>query len=255
MVKLRHIGVACVGWLLTLVALTSQAALIGVLPATPGGTDYQAYYDDVANLTWLANASASGSVTWADANTWAAGLNVNGVTGWRLPTNSPVNGSTYSVGATIAYDGSKDWSYNVSAPDTTYAGSMASEMAFLFYNTLGNASICNSTTSTVDTCDPQSAGTNTGPFSGIQVGDVVNSRYWSATDFSFTDVYCTTTSSCAWFFLFTDGAQGYDVKTSTRYAWAVYTGNAGAVAVPLPATVWLFSGGLLGLIGVARQRR
>jgi len=147
-------------------------------------------------------------MTRADANTWAAGLDINGVTGWRLPTTGPINGSTYTAGATIAYDGSKDWSYNLSAPDTTYAGSTASEMAFLFYNTLNNTSVCNATTSTVDICDSQTAVVNVGPFSGIQVSDLVNSRYWSATDFPFTDIYCSTTSSYAWFFLFTDGAQG-----------------------------------------------
>ena len=30
-----------------------NAALLGRLPATPGGTDYQVYYDDAADLTWL----------------------------------------------------------------------------------------------------------------------------------------------------------------------------------------------------------
>jgi hypothetical protein len=47
----------CAG-VLTLIATTSQAVLVGELPATPGGTDYQAYYDTVANLTWLADANA-----------------------------------------------------------------------------------------------------------------------------------------------------------------------------------------------------
>jgi hypothetical protein len=37
------------------------------------------------------------------------------------------------------------------------------------------------------------------------------------------------------------------------YGWAVHSGNAGAV--PLPAAVWLFGSGLLGLIGVGRKRR
>lgn len=65
---------------------SAEAALIERL----GGL---AYYDDVANLTWLADANyaqttgydADGLMTWAEANAWAAGLNVGGVTGWRLP--------------------------------------------------------------------------------------------------------------------------------------------------------------------------
>lgn len=63
------------------IAQSSQAALISVL----GG---QAYYDDVADLTWLTNSNASGTImNWWQANDWAADLNINGVTGWRLPAS------------------------------------------------------------------------------------------------------------------------------------------------------------------------
>lgn len=46
--------------------------------------------------------------------------------------------------------------------------------------------------------------------------------------------------------------------TSCRDAEAATVADAGAwtmAAVPLPATVWLFGSGLLGLVGVARRRR
>ncbi|MEA2079422.1 MAG: hypothetical protein U9P00_06110 [Pseudomonadota bacterium] len=59
---------------------------------------FEAYYDTTLDITWLANANAAGTtMNWADANSWAAGLNVNGVTGWRLPTNTPINGSVYNT--------------------------------------------------------------------------------------------------------------------------------------------------------------
>jgi hypothetical protein len=49
---------------------------------------FEAYYDTTLNITWLADAGAMGRVdTWAHATAWAAGLNVGGVTGWRLPTS------------------------------------------------------------------------------------------------------------------------------------------------------------------------
>ncbi|HET9062610.1 MAG TPA: hypothetical protein VFO62_04915, partial [Candidatus Binatia bacterium] len=35
----------------------SGAALLGRLPATPGGSDYQAYYDTELDITWLADAN------------------------------------------------------------------------------------------------------------------------------------------------------------------------------------------------------
>src|SRR3569832_662308 len=69
-------------------AAEAQGPLIGVLPATKGGTDYQAYYDPVANLTWMANANMKGAMTWDQAKEWAAHLKINGITGRRLP-NAP----------------------------------------------------------------------------------------------------------------------------------------------------------------------
>jgi len=40
-----------------------SAALVGILPATPGDTDWQAHYDDVADFTWLAD---TGDSEWHD---------------------------------------------------------------------------------------------------------------------------------------------------------------------------------------------
>ncbi|UUX94072.1 PEP-CTERM sorting domain-containing protein [Aquabacterium sp. J223] len=56
-----------------------------------------AYYDTTLNITWLANAMGTlgtvyddalpgnGESTWTAAKTWAASLDLYGVTGWRLP--------------------------------------------------------------------------------------------------------------------------------------------------------------------------
>jgi hypothetical protein len=69
--------------LLTLVESTAQAALIGVLPATPGAFDYQAYYDTDTNITWLANANITGDITYDDAvNSWKLRSMDYG---WRFP--------------------------------------------------------------------------------------------------------------------------------------------------------------------------
>lgn len=62
--------------------LPAQAALEGRLPATPGGTNYQAYYDTDLNITWAANANINnGPMTWQQAVDWAAGLTIEGVGG------------------------------------------------------------------------------------------------------------------------------------------------------------------------------
>ena len=246
MKKSRLLGAVC-AFVFGFISISSNAALIGVLPLTPGGTDYQAYYDDMADLSWLANANAAGTeMIWADAMTWATGLNINGVTGWRLPDTNPHNGTT-ADDILFVYDGSKYRGFNVSAPDTLYAGSKTVEMAYLFYNTLGNKGYCDPVLSTASTCSGQQSGwglSNTGPFRNIQP----SRSYWSSTRYNAT----------VFSFNFSDNPSNGSVNlTNTHsnnfnYAWAVHDGNVGAV--PIPAALWLFGSGLLGLIGLAKKK-
>ena len=45
-----------------------------------------AYYDTVLDITWAADGKINGNMNWDDANTWAEGLTIDGITGWRLPS-------------------------------------------------------------------------------------------------------------------------------------------------------------------------
>ena len=104
-----------------------------------------AYYDTEANLTWLTDANAAGiTMSWTDANNWAAGLTVSGVSNWRLPESDNC------------------YQYNCTG----------SEMGNMFYNVLGgNAMELITTTHNA----------NYELFSNIQAS--VNSvYYWSATE-------------------------------------------------------------------------
>jgi len=252
----------------TVISMSSHAVGVsgqGTWETTLQGRDldgnaatFEAYYDTVQDITWLADANyaytsgywlySGGQMNWSTANAWAAALNPygSGITGWRLPTTNPIDGTT-ADDATVSYIGTEDHGYNVSAPGTLFAGSTASEMAYMYYNTLGDKGYCNPTTSTVSSCSGPQAGwglTNTGPFSNVQ-----SNLYWSATE------YAPITSN-AWTFNFTFGLQGYNGNYISNnvggYAWAVHAGNVGVV--PVPAAVWLFGSGLLGLIGIARKK-
>ena len=138
------IGATCT--CLAVVSFNTNAALLGRLSATPGGTDYQAYYDTDADLTWLADANALGHLLrWTGAMTWATGIDVAGITGWRLPdTLQPDAGCDEQTGVVT-------FGYNCTG----------SEMGNLFYNVLGNTA---------------GSLTNSGPFSNVQ-----SDYYWSAT--------------------------------------------------------------------------
>ena len=201
-------------FLATLVVSTSaNSALVSRL----GG---QAYYDDVADLTWLQpdfarNAAPNGLMNWADANNWAAGLNIDGITGWRLP-------------------GTPDRDTTCSYPQIGVGtGCTGSEMGNLYYNVLGLH------------INPN----NTGPFFGLHNNSY---RYWSS-DETFVS---HTPYPYAWTFRMTDGIQGREVQHGDWLtAWAVHDGDVALVsAVPVPAAVWLFGSGLLGLVAVSRRK-
>jgi len=215
--------------LITLVfSTTISAALVERL-------DGLAYYDTEANLTWLADANYAmtsgydndGRMDFDKANAWAVGLRVGGIDGWRLPSTVDVDndGGTY----TSIFQG-VDYGYNITAH---------SEMSNMYYNVLGNSA-------TYDTDGTYQAGTfNTGPFINL-----ISYYYWSSTEYAGND------DGGAWSFIMgNNGSQSDFYKLDDHNAWAVHSGDVAVIATPIPAAAWLFSSGLVGLIGVARCKK
>jgi len=231
--KLHLYGALC-ATVFSVITLPSHAALVERL----GGL---AYYDDVADLTWLADASysttqfansggtegnANARTNWATANAWATGLNIAGVTGWRLPANVDIGND----GCNNSYSGT-DCGYNVDPA--------SGELANLFSNVLGIVPYKDTEGNNSPDWDGVS---NTGPFSNILSG-----YYWSSTPY-------IPDGNIAWVFSTFYSHQTYASKTgSSLRSWAVHSGDVGNV--PVPAAVWLFGSGLLGLVGIARRKK
>jgi hypothetical protein len=181
-----------------------------------GSTD--AFYDTQLNITWLANFNTNGSMNWSTANTWATTNSFFGLGGWRLPTTNDTGAS----GCDFANSGT-DCGFNV---QTSTGNAVNSEMAHLYYVTLGNLAAFDASG------NPQSGFglTNT-----ANLVDFQSSAYWSGT------VYALN-SNDAWLFLTgtfnSSGLQGNDVKDFALYAVAVRPGDVGA-SVPLPPTAAL----------------
>lgn len=193
-------------------------ATTGILLALAGGAQAAlierlnglAYYDDVSDLTWLANANTTDTrMTWTRANNWASSLQVGNITEWRLPT-------------TMQPDASCD----IQLGNTSYGKNCTgSELGNLFYSVLGNTA---------------GAFTNAGPFNNVEP-----LTYWTSTEYA-PDI------NSAWGLSMYNGNQYYYTKGSFAFAWAVADGDV--AVVPVPAAIWLFGSGLLGLATLARRK-
>jgi hypothetical protein len=203
-------------------------------------------YDTVLDVTWLRDANANGAMTWASANTWAANLVVGAYDDWRLPTMIDT-GAAGCPG--YAYSGT-DCGYNVQTKSgnlTQYEAGQTvySEMASLFYDTLGNKAYYN----TSGDFQSDFGLANTGAFQNLQ-----SYGHWSGLEYApFT--------TAAWFFNTYSGLQLYEGKAiglfgeaSNLYAMAVRPGDVLVPAVPEPETYALMLAGL-AVVGAAARRR
>jgi len=188
-----------------------------------GTTD--AFYDTALNITWL-RAGSTEFMDWSTADAWAK-LDRFGLSGWRLPTTHV---TTADGSCDYSSTGGTSCGYNPLSDKAS-----GSEMAHLFFQSLGNKSFYAPGTNDVQA---DWGLTNTGDFQNLQ------SNYWSGTEYA-------PNSYFAWHFS-TFGIQHYANKPSSLWALAVRPGDV-AAAVPEPQTYAMFLAGL-GLMGFVARR-
>jgi len=178
---------------LAVLSTSANAALMGRLETSPGSGVFQAYFDDILNITWTTNANINGIDSWSNQLAWAAGLNIDGVTGWRLPSMD-VNGDNSIVNCVSA----------------SQADCMDNEYGHLFNygedTTKGNGIV---------------PGISIAPFTDVQ-SDI----YWSGTA---PDAFNTWTYR---FDSGSNLLVNSEESSNPRFAWAVHEGDVGAVPVP-----------------------
>jgi hypothetical protein len=228
--------------LLLAVAFLASAATTGTAQASLVDRGNGLLYDNVLDVTWLQDAnyaktsgySATGQMNWITATTWAANFNYFGLTGWRLATNTPINGSNFNYN--FSYNGTTDGGFNITSPK--------SELAYMYYVNLGLKPYY----STTGVYQPDFGIFGNGTLYGQNnVGLVHNLQsywYWSGA------AAYSIGSGSAWGFTIFDGGQATYDKFDQFYAWAVRPGDVSTT--PVPGAVWLFGSGLLGLLGFKR---
>ncbi|MEK8049514.1 PEP-CTERM sorting domain-containing protein [Ideonella sp. DXS22W] len=201
----------------------------------------EAYYDTLLDITWLADfRSQQALLSWSGAMSWAAQLQAGGVTGWRLPTVSPVSGGSFLLTGTN--NGSTD-------AGTAAAGigwGTRSELGHLYYVTFGLTGKCQPNNAAPSSCVTPAAYDSTPDLSPLKhVG--LNMGYWTGT--------LVNNNNSALAFLFSEGRQGTGSLGIQAYAVAVHAGDVGVAPVPEPATAASLLGGLALLGAVMRRRR
>lgn len=194
-------------------------------------------YDDVLDITWLQDANYSGALmTWSQAMAWAE----------NLEYYDQVRGTRYNDWRLPAFRGDPDSACAFTGTDCGYnVNPLSSEMAHLFYVSLGNIAWVTETgvrregTATIDW-----GLVNTGPFENL-----MSHGYWTSTEAS---------SSAAWNFMTIVGLQDTSLKGYPWYAMAVRDGDVlvdtSTQVVTEPPLLGLLGLGLVGL-GLARKSR
>ncbi len=71
----------------------SHAELQGRYLTQNTSNGFDAYYDTLRNVTWLADASYGGTMSWDFADNWVQSVRLGGYDDWRLPTYADPQGN------------------------------------------------------------------------------------------------------------------------------------------------------------------
>ncbi|MES9898019.1 MAG: DUF1566 domain-containing protein [Sedimenticola sp.] len=159
--------------------------------------------------------------------TWLADARAGGHVNWVTANNWATS---------LSFGGYGDWRLPTAPSSGTCSGYNCSdsEMGHMFYNELtGSAGTVINSSNAQWYHDPDLA-----LFTNLY------NHYWTSTE---------SEPTYYWNFSFAGGYQGTSRGSNSAGAWAVRDGDVNVV--PIPAAVWLFGTGLMGLIGFSKRKK
>jgi len=188
---------------------------------------FEGVYDDVLDITWsadakpLVNNANVGGHSWSATASMTDNFSIGIYDDWRLPKRNR-SSESYQV-----------WDYT--------DGSNG-EMYHMLYNNLGNLS--HDDTNCWGSCLINNSFIDSETGEEHEFLNIVNFVYW---------LYEKPAWNAAGNFGISNGGSGWSDPDNYYYAWPVHDGDIGASPVPLPAGIYLFLSGLVGL-GLMRGR-
>lgn len=238
----------------------------------------RAFYDDVLDITWLADANYAKTSGFADANSngglnpnvetdgrleyytaiaWAGSVVIDGYSGWRLPRVRPMEGFPFlSRNVQFSNNGSTNVGTSFQGSTTpgmgwlTSSGAASTELGHMFYENLRVPP---------SLCEPNGGGSSQScvtPADGIPLGELqtggpyLNSNYAGPFVNILDDVLYwgdVPGNSNTFGFMFGTGYQQLASIGSPAGVWLVRDGDIGPAPIPLPAAAYLFASAIAGI--------
>lgn len=136
MKKSLLVGAICLAFLIT-IFVRPDTTLIGVMPVTPGDSDWQVIYGGDSDVSWVSNANLAASHTFELAAGTSLGTHPHDISGVDgiINSNGTMNwsGALFWIDAMNAYDGTgylgfNDWRLPITLqPDTSYGSQLNPE--------------------------------------------------------------------------------------------------------------------------------
>ena len=184
-------------------------------------------YDDVLDITWLQDANYAQTSDWATTNQQGElhtpdNVQSDGRMSWH-------QSKIFAEG--LIYQNHSNWRLPsiLDSPNQVGYNITDGELGYMFYENLNGSA-------------QETVASNL--FSNLIDGP----QFW----YEETSPWL---SNERWYFNFNNGSQHNGGSRDSRFVWPVHDGDIGASQVPLPAGIYLFLSGLVGLVGAKLRGR